>query len=233
MLLNRLCRGRSSSRACSSTTSIGGAPTSPFVQRSLAAKSLKEGQKGAIFCGFLKTIGFFYLVMPGVIAYHLPSIQEKLAAAGSSAIDFAYPALISEIVPKPVMGFFAAVMFGAILSSFNSVLNSASTMFTLDLYRIFHQSEGFGHQVRQGRQDLRHLRRCSRYLRGTVRYVRTGHHDLPQLYEPVRFPADSVHRTRRTHLPQGTEVRTQGHHRCSRYRLWRVYDPQALLPHLG
>ena len=106
-----------------------------FVQRALAAKSLKEGQKGAIYCGFLKTIGFFYLVLPGVIAYHLPSIQDKLAAAGSSAIDFAYPALVSAVVPKPVMGFFAAVLFGAILSSFNSVLNSASTMFTLDLYR--------------------------------------------------------------------------------------------------
>ena len=67
-----------------------------FVQRALAAKSLKEGQKGAIYCGFLKTIGFFYLVLPGVIAYHLPSIQDKLAAAGSSAIDFAYPALVSR-----------------------------------------------------------------------------------------------------------------------------------------
>ena len=106
-----------------------------FVQRALAAKSLKEGQKGAIFCGFLKCLGPLYLVIPGVIAFYLPSIQDKLAAAGSSAIDFAYPALIAEIVPKPVMGFFAAVMFGAILSSFNSVLNSASTMFTLDLYR--------------------------------------------------------------------------------------------------
>lgn len=106
-----------------------------FVQRSLAAKSLKEGQKGAIFCGFLKCLGPLYLVIPGVIAFYLPSIQDKLTAAGSSAIDFAYPALIAEIVPKPVMGFFAAVMFGAILSSFNSVLNSASTMFTLDLYR--------------------------------------------------------------------------------------------------
>ncbi|MBS6546599.1 MAG: solute:sodium symporter family transporter [Butyricicoccus pullicaecorum] len=106
-----------------------------FVQRSLAAKSLKEGQKGAIFCGFLKCMGPLYLVLPGIIAFYLPSIQDKLAAAGSSAIDFAYPALVSAIVPKPVLGFFAAVMFGAILSSFNSVLNSASTMFTLDLYR--------------------------------------------------------------------------------------------------
>ena len=106
-----------------------------FVQRTLAAKSLKEGQKGAIYCGFLKCIGFFYLVLPGIIAYYLPSIQDKIQAAGASAIDFAYPALVAEVVPKPIMGFFAAVLFGAILSSFNSVLNSASTMFTLDLYR--------------------------------------------------------------------------------------------------
>jgi len=106
-----------------------------FVQRALAAKSLKEGQKGAIYCGFLKCLGPLYLVIPGVIAYHLPSIQDEIAAAGNQAIDFVYPALISEIIPAPVMGFFAAVMFGAILSSFNSVLISASTMFTLDLYR--------------------------------------------------------------------------------------------------
>ena len=106
-----------------------------FVQRALAAKSLKEGQKGAIFCGFLKCLGPLYLVIPGLIAFYLPSIQGAIAAAGDKAIDFAYPALIAAIIPKPIMGFFAAVMFGAILSSFNSVLNSASTMFTLDLYR--------------------------------------------------------------------------------------------------
>lgn len=76
-----------------------------------------------------------YIVLPGIIAYYLPSIQDKLAAAGSSAIDFAYPALVAAVIPKPIMGFLAAVLFGAILSSFNSVLNSASTMFTLDLYR--------------------------------------------------------------------------------------------------
>ncbi|MDO4175012.1 MAG: solute:sodium symporter family transporter [Eubacteriales bacterium] len=106
-----------------------------FVQRTLAAKSLAEGQKGAIFCGFLKSIGFFYLVLPGVIAYFLPSIQDTIAAAGSNAIDVAYPALIAAIIPKPVLGFFAAVLFGAILSSFNSVLNSASTMFALDIVK--------------------------------------------------------------------------------------------------
>ncbi len=104
-----------------------------FVQRALAAKNLKEGQKGAMLCGFLKSIGFLYLVLPGVIAYFLPSIQDTIAEAGSNAIDVAYPALVSAVVPKPIMGFFAAVLFGAILSSFNSVLNSASTMFALDL----------------------------------------------------------------------------------------------------
>ena len=122
-----------------------------FVQRALAAKSLKEGQKGAIYCGFLKTIGFFYLVLPGVIAYHLPSIQDKLAAAGSSAIDFAYPALVSAVVPKPVMGFFAAVMFGAILSSFNSVLNSASTIYALDIHRpLFNPTASDARMVKIG-----------------------------------------------------------------------------------
>ena len=58
-----------------------------FVQRSLAAKSLKEGQKGAIFCGFLKCLGPLYLVIPGIIAFYLPSIQDSIAAAGDKAID--------------------------------------------------------------------------------------------------------------------------------------------------
>ncbi len=52
-------------------------------------------------------------------------------------MDDAYPALITRVVPQPVMGFFAAVMFGAILSSFNSVLNSVNTMFTMDIYKEF------------------------------------------------------------------------------------------------
>ncbi len=111
-----------------------------FVQRALAAKSLAEGQKGAILCGFLKCLGPLYLVIPGIIAFYMPSIQERMASlleAGTAVglMDQAYPMLVSRVVPWPIMGFFAAVLFGAILSSFNSVLNSASTMFTLDLYR--------------------------------------------------------------------------------------------------
>lgn len=52
-------------------------------------------------------------------------------------MDDAYPRLITQVVPAPLMGFFAAVMFGAIISSFNSVLNSVNTMFTMDIYHEF------------------------------------------------------------------------------------------------
>ena len=102
-----------------------------FIQRVLAAENLKEAQKGALYCAFLKILGFMFLALPGIIAYAIFNIEGTQV----SMMDDAYPALITRVVPQPVMGFFAAVMFGAILSSFNSVLNSASTMFTLDLYR--------------------------------------------------------------------------------------------------
>ena len=66
-------------------------------------------------------------MVPGIIAF-------LMFGAGMESQDLAYPRLLLTILPKPLLGFFAAVMFGAILSSFNSVLNSASTIFALDLY---------------------------------------------------------------------------------------------------
>lgn len=104
-----------------------------FIQRVLAAENLKEAQKGALYCAFLKIIGFMYLCLPGVIAYALFELQGDQV----SLMDEAYPQLVAQIVPTPIMGFFAAVMFGAILSSFNSVLNSINTMFTMDIYKDF------------------------------------------------------------------------------------------------
>ena len=104
-----------------------------FIQRVLAAKNLKEAQKGALYCAFLKIIGFMYLALPGVIAYALFELQGDQV----SMMDEAYPQLVALVVPAPLMGFFAAVMLGAILSSFNSVLNSVDTMFTMDIYAEF------------------------------------------------------------------------------------------------
>ncbi len=104
-----------------------------FIQRLLAAKNLKEAQKGAMFCACMKILGFLYLALPGVIAYALFELQGNQV----SGMDDAYPQLITQVVPAPLMGFFAAVMFGAIISSFNSVLNSVNTMFTMDIYYEF------------------------------------------------------------------------------------------------
>ena len=91
---------------------------------------LFRSQKGALFCAFMKILGFLYLALPGVIAYALFEIQGNQV----TNMDDAYPQLVSQVVPAPLMGFFAAVMFGAIISSFNSVLNCINTMFTMDIY---------------------------------------------------------------------------------------------------
>ncbi|WP_087065763.1 solute:sodium symporter family transporter [Intestinibacillus massiliensis] len=104
-----------------------------FIQRVLAAENLKEAQKGALYCAFLKIIGFMYLALPGVIAFALFQAQGNQV----SMMDEAYPQLVTQVIPAPLMGFFAAVMLGAILSSFNSVLNSVDTMFTMDIYKEF------------------------------------------------------------------------------------------------
>ena len=99
----------------------------------LAVQNLKEAQKGALFCACMKILGFLYLALPDVIAYALFELQGTQV----STMDDAYPQLITQVVPAPLMGFFAAVMFGAIISSFNSVLNSVNTMFTMDIYHEF------------------------------------------------------------------------------------------------
>lgn len=117
-----------------------------IVQRCFGAKNLAEGQKGALIAGFLKLLGPFFLVLPGIIAFHLygPSLGNN---------DLAYPKLILDVVPKPLLGFFAAVLFGAILSSFNSALNSAVTLYTLDIHRpVFNPSATDAQLVQIGKK---------------------------------------------------------------------------------
>lgn len=99
-----------------------------IIQRALAAKNLKEGQKGLLLASFIKVLGPLIVVLPGIIAYHM--FQGKLEVP-----DQAYPALVNEVLPPYLIGFFAAVLFGAILSSFNSVLNSSVTLFGIDIYK--------------------------------------------------------------------------------------------------
>jgi SSS family solute:Na+ symporter len=99
-----------------------------IMQRALGAKNLKEGQKGLILASFIKILGPLIVVLPGLIAFHIfgGNIENS---------DDAYPMLVNKVLPKAWVGFFAAVLFGAILSSFNSVLNSSVTLFGIDVYK--------------------------------------------------------------------------------------------------
>jgi len=99
-----------------------------IIQRALGAKDLKEGQKGLLLASFIKILGPIIVVLPGLIAFHL--FQGNLESA-----DSAYPELVRKVLPSAWVGFFAAVLFGAILSSFNSVLNSSVTLFGIDVYK--------------------------------------------------------------------------------------------------
>lgn len=97
------------------------------IQRTLGAKNLSEGQKGVIFSGFFKLLVPFMMMMPGIIAFHL-------YGGGLQSIDLAFPQLIKDVLPVYMSGFFLAVLLGAVFSSFNSLLNSAATLFCLDVY---------------------------------------------------------------------------------------------------
>ena len=99
-----------------------------IIQRALGAKNLKEGQKGLILGSFIKILGPLIVVLPGIIAYHMFD-------GGLENGDDAYPMLVNKVLPPYLLGFFVAVLFGAILSSFNSVLNSSVTLFGLDIYK--------------------------------------------------------------------------------------------------
>ena len=107
-----------------------------IIQRTLAAKSLKEGQKGVLLCGALKLLGPLYLVIPGIMAYYILHHMHVDGFEVPKRVN-AYGALVHTVLPPALVGFFAAVMVGAILSSFNSALNSTCTLFTLDIYKKY------------------------------------------------------------------------------------------------
>ena len=111
-----------------------------IIQRTFGASSLAEGQKGVLLTGGLKLLGPLYLVLPGIIAFAMFS-KEGIKA------DHAYGMLVNKVLPAPLTGFFAAAMMGAILSSFNSALNSTCTLFSLGLYKTVINKEATDEQV--------------------------------------------------------------------------------------
>jgi len=100
-----------------------------IVQRAMAAKSLAEGQKGVLFASFMKLVGPVMLCLPGIIALHMTDVIDI------STQDQVYGSVVRHVLPSWSIGLFAAVLLGSILSSFNSALNSASTLFSLQFYK--------------------------------------------------------------------------------------------------
>jgi len=162
-----------------------------IIQRTFAARSLAEGQKGVLLAACFKIMAPLILVLPGIIAFHLDSrgelfnslqladFEEQVDQAFTREVtadpalgglpaeqveqwkserlfqtkkDKGYGTLVSAVLPKWLTGFFAAAIVGAILSSFNSVLNSVVTLVSLDAYRKYLRPQATEHQtVRVGR----------------------------------------------------------------------------------
>lgn len=110
-----------------------------IVQRTLGSKSLAEGQKGIVFAASLKLLIPFLVVIPGILAYNLFSGDLLNAATGEYDYDRAFPVLVRNLIkPFPFISWFVlAALCGAVISSLASMLNSASTIATMDLYSKF------------------------------------------------------------------------------------------------
>ncbi|MCB0263521.1 MAG: sodium/sugar symporter [Calditrichaeota bacterium] len=119
-----------------------------IIQRTLAAKSIKEAQRGIAFAAFLKLIIPLIVVIPGIVAYVMfsqpegtaiiPGVQEAFSnGSGGINYDKAYPWLISYFIPTGLKGLVLAALTAAIVSSLASMLNSTSTIFTMDIFKPY------------------------------------------------------------------------------------------------
>ena len=115
-----------------------------IIQKGLAAKSIGEAQKGLIFAGFLKILIPFIVVIPGVTAFimfnypqDIPGIQQGYVDMHGTinVSDDAYPWLIRNFAPIGIKGLSFAALAAAVISSLASMLNSTSTIFTMDIYK--------------------------------------------------------------------------------------------------
>jgi solute:Na+ symporter, SSS family len=113
-----------------------------IIQRALAAKSVREAQKGIVLAGFLK------LLMPVIIV--LPGIAAAALAPGLARPDEAYPYLMS-MLPPGVLGLVFAALIAAIVASMGSKINSIATIFTMDVYRPLRPQASEQHLVVIGR----------------------------------------------------------------------------------
>ena len=109
------------------------------IQKGLAAKSVAEAQKGLVFAGFLKILIPFIVCLPGICAYYISLHPEAFTQLQGSinVSDDAYPWLVRNFTPVGVKGLTFAALSAAIISSLASMLNSTSTLFTMDIYKKY------------------------------------------------------------------------------------------------
>ncbi|MEZ4774168.1 MAG: sodium/sugar symporter [Bacteroidia bacterium] len=100
-----------------------------IIQRALAAKNIKEAQRGVAFAGYLKLLLPMIVVIPGIVAFAMKAPIDKA--------DGAYPWLLANFVPSGFKGLAFAALAAAIVSSLASMMNSTSTIFTMDLYKPY------------------------------------------------------------------------------------------------
>ncbi|MBS9437519.1 sodium/glucose cotransporter [Photorhabdus noenieputensis] len=126
-----------------------------IIQRTLAAKSVQEAQKGIVFAAFLKLILPFLVVVPGIAAYVITTSPELMAGLGNLALnnipdaahaDKAYPWL-TQFLPVGFKGIVFAALAAAIVSSLASMLNSTATIFTMDIYREYIAPDSSDHKL--------------------------------------------------------------------------------------
>uniref|UniRef100_A0AAX7VSA9 Sodium/glucose cotransporter 1 n=1 Tax=Astatotilapia calliptera TaxID=8154 RepID=A0AAX7VSA9_ASTCA len=120
-----------------------------IVQRCLSAKSLSHVKGGCILCGYLKILPMFLMVFPGMISRILytdvvacvdPDECEKHCGTRVGCSNIAYPKLVVELMPKGLRGLMLSVMLASLMSSLTSIFNSASTLFTMDIYTRIRRS---------------------------------------------------------------------------------------------
>ena len=98
-----------------------------ITQRALAAKNIKEAQRGLMFGGYLKILTPLIVVIPGIVAFALRADIAKP--------DEAYPWLLSTFVPVGLKGLAFAALIAAVVSSLSSMVNSTATIFSMDIYK--------------------------------------------------------------------------------------------------
>ncbi|MBS1786876.1 MAG: sodium:solute symporter [Acidobacteria bacterium] len=116
-----------------------------IVQRTLAAKNIKQAQGGTALAGFLKILPVFILVVPGIIARALYP-NEMMKDSNS-----AFPLLVTRLMPAGLQGVMIAAMLAALMSSLSAVFNSSSTIFTMDFYKKIRPDASEKHLVNIGR----------------------------------------------------------------------------------